>query len=163
MTVQHYELEDGASLLDRTTLRVFNWWRRSGRDFSSAYFLTQLTLATVLAVPLTAVPNVGPWQAIGAAVAVVAPVAAWLAHRRRHDWSQPKMNPRARTWGITMGVLLFLLSGVFVMVGVGYIGVLISMLAPQGPLALLPAVGTGAVGWIAATIRKRHLDDPIYP
>ena len=163
MTVQHYELGAGASLLDRTTLRVFNWWRRAGRDLFSAYFLTQLTLATVLAVPLTAVPNVGPWQAIGAAVAVVAPVAAWLAHRRRYSWSRPKMNPRARTWGITMGVLLFLVSGVFVMVGVGYIGVLISMLAPQGPLALLPAIGTGAVGWIAATIRKRQLDDPIYP
>ena len=73
------------------------------------------------------------------------------------------MNPRARTWGITMGVLLFLVSGVFVMVGVGYIGVLISMLAPQGPLCLLPAIGTGVVGWVAATLRKRQLDDPIYP
>lgn len=163
MTVQRYELGAGASLLDRITLRVFNWWRRTGRDFVSAYLLTQLAVATLLAVPLTAVPNVGSWQAIGAVAAVIAPVAAWLIHRRRYQWVRPKMNPRARNWGIGLGVLLFLATGVFLMVAIGYIGVLISMLAPQGPLALLPAVGTGLIGWVAATMRKRQLDDPIYP
>ncbi len=163
MTFQHYELGADASLLDRTTLRVFNWWRRIGRDFFTTYFLTQLMLATVLVVPLTSVPSVGLWQAIGAAAAVIAPIAAWLVHRRHYSWSRPRMNPRARTWGITLGILLFLVTGVFLMVCVGYIGVLIAMLAPQGPLALLPAMGTGAAAWIAATIRKRQLDSPIYP
>lgn len=163
MTVQHYELGPDAAFIDRVTLRVFNWWRGTGRDFVTAYFLTQLALAAILAIPLTATPNQGLWPLVGAIAAALAPVAAWMAHRRRHGWSRPAQNHRAQRWGIALGVLLMLGTGVFLMLPIGYIGIGIAMLAPQGPLVLLPAVGTGLVGWAAATVRKRQLDNPIYP
>lgn len=163
MTIRHFDLGGDASLLDRATLRVFAWWQRSGRDFVRAYLLTQLTLAALLAAPLTAVPSGTVWNPIGAVAAVVAPVAAWAMHRRRHGWRAPYGNSRALRWGISLGVLLFLLTGVFIMVLVGYVGVLIGMLSAQGPLSLLPALGTGLLGWLAAAYRKHRLDDPIYP
>lgn len=163
MTAHHYELGPGASLLDRITLRLFRWWRGAGRDFLLACFLTQLVVAAMLVIPLAAVPGDGNWQAVGALAALVAPVAAWMVHRRRHDWRVPPANPRARRWGIGLGVALFLVTGLFLMVLLSYIGIVISMLSAQGPLALLPALGSGAVGWLAAVYRKRQLDNPIYP
>ena len=163
MTASHFDLGDDASPLDRATLRVFAWWRRSGRDFARAYLLTQLALAAILAAPLTAVPSSSAWNPVGAVAAIVAPVAAWAMHRRRYGWRAPYGNLRAVRWGIGLGVLLFLVTGVFLMVVIGYVGVLIAMLSAQGPLALLPALGTGLLGWLAAAYRKRRLDDPIYP
>lgn len=163
MTAYNYDLGDNASLLDRATLRVFAWWRRSGRDFARAYLLTQLALAAILATPLIAVPSRGAWNPIGAVAAIVAPVAAWAMHRRRYGWKAPYGNLRAVRWGIGLGILLFLPTGVFIMVAVGYVGVIIGMLSPQGPLALIPAVFTGTIGWLAATHRKKQIDNPIYP
>jgi len=163
MTTHHFDLGDDASPLDRATLRVFAWWRRSGHDFVRAYLLTQLALAAILTAPLTAVPSGSMWNPIGAAAAIAAPIAAWAMHRRRYSWRAPYGNLRALRWGIGLGILLFLVTGVFLMVVIGYVGVLIGMLAAQGPLALLPALGTGLVGWLAAAYRKRRLDDPIYP
>lgn len=163
MTAYHFDLGDDASPLDRATLRVFAWWRGSGRDFVRAYLLTQLALAAILAAPLTAVPSSSVWNPIGAVAAIVAPVAAWATHRRRYGWRAPYGNQRAMRWGIGLGIVLFLVTGVFLMVVIGYVGVLIGMLAAQGPPALLPALGTGLLGWAAATYRKHRLDDPIYP
>jgi hypothetical protein len=163
MTAYNYDLGDDASLLDRATLRAFAWWRGSGRDFARAYLLTQLALAAILAAPLTAVPSSTAWNLIGALAAIVAPVAAWAMHRRRFGWRAPYGNLRAVRWGIGLGILLFLGTGVFLMVVIRYVGVLIGMLSAQGPLALLPAIGTGVLGWAAAAYRKHRLDDPIYP
>ncbi len=163
MTVDVYRLGDGASLLDRVTLRVFRWWRGAGRDFVRAYFLTQLTIAALLVLPLTAVPSVSSWAAAGAVAAVIAPVAAWITHRRRYGWTAPPSNQRAVTWGIGFGVLFFLVTGLALMVLLGYIGVVISQLSAQGPPALVPAIATGLAGWLAAAYRKRRLDDPVYP
>ena len=163
MTTYNFDLGEDASPLDRATLRVFAWWRGTGRDFVRAYLLTQLALAAILAAPLTAVASSGVWSRIGAVAAIVAPVAAWAIHRRRYNWRAPYGNLRAVRWGIGLGVLLFLFTGVFLMVVIGYVAVLIGMLAAQGPLAVLPAIGTGLVGWVAAAYRKRRLDDPIYP
>lgn len=163
MTAHNWHLGDEASMLDRATLRVFRWWHVSGRDLTRAYFLTQLTLAVVLVIPLTAVPTSSIWNPLGAVAATVAPIAAWLVHRRRYQWRAQAGNRRAVRRGITVGVLLFLFTGVVLMVLLSYIGVAIAMLSPQGPLALIPAVGTGGLGWLAATRRKRHLDNPIYP
>jgi hypothetical protein len=163
MTTHEYRLGDEASLLDRATLRVFRWWRGPGRDFLSAYGLTQLTLAAILAVPLTAVPDVSLWNPLAAVAAVVAPIGAWVVHRRRYGWRAPLADQRAVVWGIGLGFVLFLVTGVLLMVLVGYVGIVIAMLSAQGPLALLPAVGTGLLGWLAAAHRKRRLDDPIYP
>lgn len=163
MTAHHFDLGDDASPLDRATLRVFTWWRGPGRDFVRTYLLTQLALAAILAAPLTAVPSSTAWNPIGALAAIVAPVAAWATHRRRYGWRAPYGNLRAVRWGIGLGILLFLVTGVFLLVLVGWVGVLIAMLSPQGPLALLPAIGTGVLGWAAAAYRKHRLDDPIYP
>ncbi len=163
MNADLYRLGDEASLLDRVTLRLFNWWRKTGRDFVRAYLLTQLAVAALLAVPLTAGPAVASWTAIGAVTAAMAPVAAWMVHRRRYGWRAPAANQRAVRWGIGLGVLLFLMTGVVLLVLLGYIGVVIGMLSPQGPLALLPAVATGLFGWLAAAHRLRRIQDPIYP
>jgi hypothetical protein len=163
MTTPDWSLGDEASLLDRITLRVFRRWQTSGRDFTRAYFLTQLTLAAILVVPLTAVPTPSAWNPVGAVAALVAPITAWTMHRRRYGWRAPAGNRRAVKWGISLGVLLFLVTGVLVMVVLSYVGIAISMLSPQGPLVLIPAVGTGLLGWLAAARRKRRLDDPIYP
>ena len=163
MTAYHFDLGDDASPLDRATLRAFAWWRGRGRDFVRAYLLTQLALAAMLAAPLTAVPSSSVWNPIGAVAAIVAPVVAWAMHRRRYGWRAPYGNLRAVRWGIGLGVLLFLVTGVFLMVVIGYVGVLIAMLSTQGPLALVPAIGTGVLGWAAAAYRKHRLDDPIYP
>ena len=163
MTAHHFDLGDDASPLDRATLRVFAWWRGPGRDFVRAYLLTQLALAAMLAAPLIAVPSSSVWNPIGAVAAIVAPVAAWAMHRRRHGWRAPHDHLRALRVGIGLGILLFLVTGVFLMVIIGYVGVLIGMLSAQGPLALLPAPGTGLLGWAAAAYRKHRLDDPIYP
>ncbi len=163
MTADVFRLGDEASLIDRVTLRVFRWWRGPGRDFVRAYLLTQLTIAALLAIPLTAVPAVSSWAAVGAVAAVGAPVAAWITHRRRSGWSAPASNQRAVKWGIGLGILFFLATGLALMVLLTYIGVVISMLAAQGPLALIPAIATGTAGWLAAAYRKRRLDDPVYP
>lgn len=163
MTASHYELGADAPLLDRITLRIFRWWRGSGRDFLRAYFLTQLVLAAVLVIPLTAVPYNTSWQLVGAMAAVAAPIVAWIGHRRRYDWRPVVASRRARNWGIGLGVVLFVVTGVLLALMVSYIGIAISMLSPQGPLALIPAVATGGLGWYAAAYRKRQLDDPIYP
>jgi hypothetical protein len=163
MTASHYELGADASLLDRTTLRIFRWWRGAGRDFLRAYFLTQLALAAVLVVPLTAVPNSSSWHLVGAVAALLAPVVAWMVHRRRYGWRPVVENRRARRWGIGLGVALFLVTGVLLAVMVSYIGIAIAMLSPQGPLVLVPAIATGFLGWYAAAYRKRQLDDPLYP
>jgi hypothetical protein len=163
LTAHNWSLGEGASALDRATLRVFRWWRGSGRDFVRAYLLTQLALAALLVAPLTAVPSSTVWNPVGAVAAIAAPIAAWIIHRRRFGWAAPAGNRRAVKWGIGLGVALFLVTGVFVMVLLGYIGVAIGMLSPQGPLVLVPALGTGVAGWLAAAYRKRQLDDPIYP
>jgi hypothetical protein len=163
MTTDNWTLGTDASLLDRATLRVFRWWRRFGSDFVRSYFLTQLTLAAILTVFLTPVRVFGDWHLIGAVAALVAPVAAWLVHRRRYGWRAPIGNQRAIKRGITLGILFFLATGVLLMVVFSYVAVVIGMLSPQGPLVLIPAVLTGAAGWLAATHRKRQLDNPIYP
>ncbi len=163
MTADLYRLGDEASFLDRATLRLFRWWRGPGRTFARTYVLTQLTLAALLTVPFTAVPAVSSWATAGAVAAVLAPVLAWMAHRRRYGWRAPQGSVRAAQWGIGLGILLFLVTGMALLVLLGYVGVVISMLSAQGPLALLPAVATGLIGWLAASYRRRQLLSPIYP
>ncbi len=163
MTIDHYQLGPEASLLDRSTLRIMRWWRRSGRDFVTGYVLAQLLLAAVLSTVLAFVPSAGFWSGAGAVAALLAPGAAWVIHRRTRDWPRVDVNHRARGWGAAFGVLLIFVTGWFVLLPLTYLGVAISMLAAQGPLGLVPAVGTFAAGWVAATIRKRQLDDPVYP
>lgn len=163
MTTHDWNLGDDASRLDLATLRAFRWWHNSGRDFLRSYLLTQLALAAILTLGLAAVPSPSGWAALGAVAAVVAPIAAWIIHRRRYGWRAPASNARAAGWGITAGLVLFLVTGVVLMVLLGYVAILISMLSAQGPLGMIPAFATGAGGWFAAAHRKRRIDDPIYP
>ena len=163
MTAANYELGADASPLDRATLPIFRWWQRSGRDFFRSFMLTQLGLMAVLITFLAAVPGSRTWNQVGAAAALFAPVAAWIAHRRRYNWQPVVTNERARKWGIWLGVGLIFVTGWVFGLFLTYFAVLIGMLSAQGPLGLLPAVATGAAGWFAASYRKRQIDDPIYP
>ncbi len=162
MNIQTYTLAPSASRLDKSTLRVMKAWHRSGRDFLRAAIVTMLLAGVAFSVLLVAVPSRGLFGTLGGGLATVGIPIGWLAHRRGHPVDLG-VNRKARSRGITLGVLLFPLGiGIVATMTTG-LNLLIGTLAAVPALQLIPGIAMVAIGWFAASLRWRQINDPIYP
>ena len=162
MNVQAYALTPSAPRIDRLTLRVMKAWHRSGRDLLRALIVTMLLVGVAFSVALVAVPAGGILGTLGGGLATIGIPIGWLAHRRQYPVAL-EVNRKARSRGITLGVLLFPLGiGIVGTMSVG-LHLLVGPLAALPPLQLIPGIVMVAVGWFAASLRWRRINDPLYP
>ena len=162
MNVQSYTLTPSASGLDRTTLRVMKAWHHSGRDFWRAAIVTMLLSGVAVAVVLVAVPTRGFFGTLGGGLAAVGIPIGWLAHRRRHP-VDIDINRTARSRGVIVGVVLFPLGVAVTATMSAGLNLIVGSLTAVPPLQLIPGIVMVAIGWFAASLRLRRLEDPLYP